>query len=481
MKPTPTALAFLLALFLFVSPTLPAQAQEPARGNIMIILDGSGSMWARVDNQTKIGIAQETLAELIDGLPDDVRAGLVAYGHRTEGDCADVEVLVPLAPVDKARLTEAVRSVTPKGRTPITEAVRMTAQGLRGPEEAMGGETTILLVSDGKETCAGDPCALVKELKASGINFVMDVIGFDVTTEERAQLECMAQAGGGTYYPAKDADQFRQAVAQTARKKSLAASRVHVTALRNGQEFRAYVEITNKETGELAHHDWTYLGQGLTKNLAPGEYVLTVTDDQAAGNPSQSMDILLESGQQREETFDFSSGVIRLATRLDDVPIEAFIEVFETGGDQAVLSTFSDNNEHVAELVLPAGTYDIHVSHRKTKDQPERVIKGMRVDYGTEIEMLSAFDSGLLEVSLVLDGREVAGEIHVLDDKTKSMIWFEKCAPGQPAVFKLSSGVYTLHVDDVKAEGRYAADDLEHVTLPKGLTVKKTITVVPEQ
>jgi hypothetical protein len=108
---------------------------------------------------------------------------------------------VPLGVIDKEKLIEKIKAISPKGKTPITLSVKTTAEKLKTLED----ETTVILVSDGKETCEGDPCALVKQLKESGVRFVMHVIGFDVTEEERNQLECIAGAGGGTYYAAKNA------------------------------------------------------------------------------------------------------------------------------------------------------------------------------------------------------------------------------------------------------------------------------------
>ncbi|MFP4036960.1 MAG: vWA domain-containing protein [Desulfobacteraceae bacterium] len=123
-------------------------------------------MWGEVEGRDKIVIAKEVMAKLIRDLSKDTRAGLVAYGHRRKGDCEDVEELVPMSPLDKEGLIKVVQGLSPKGKTPISHSVKITAEKLRMLEE----ETTIILVSDGKESCGGDPCALVKELKESGKN-----------------------------------------------------------------------------------------------------------------------------------------------------------------------------------------------------------------------------------------------------------------------------------------------------------------------
>ena len=175
---------------------------------------------ARIQSRIKMDVAKEALTGLITELPAAVNVGLTVYGHRQKGDCSDVEELVPLGPPDKETLVGLIQGIAPKGMTPITFSVRKVAEGLKG----IPGETTIILVSDGEETCKGDPCALVRELKASGIKFVLHVIGFDVNEKEKAQLSCMAKAGGGLYYSARNAGELKVA-AQRGRRKERASRR----------------------------------------------------------------------------------------------------------------------------------------------------------------------------------------------------------------------------------------------------------------
>jgi len=197
-------LTVFFSITIFMLPINVAGVTKAQEGNLMFILDASGSMWGQVEGKAKIDIAKEVMAGLIADLPEGLNVGLVAYGHRHKGDCNDVEELTPLGVLDKKELINIINAISPKGKTPITLSVQMTAQKLK----AMEDETTIILVSDGKETCEGDPCVLVRELKQSGIKFIMHVIGFDVTDEEREQLECMAEAGGGMYYAAKNPCEF---------------------------------------------------------------------------------------------------------------------------------------------------------------------------------------------------------------------------------------------------------------------------------
>ncbi|MBU4384396.1 MAG: VWA domain-containing protein [Proteobacteria bacterium] len=191
--------ALLLTALILCAPT--SQAAAPNYPEVVFILDASGSMWGQAGGKAKIAIAKEVMAQAVPGLPAEVRLGLVAYGHRKKGDCSDVEVLVAPGSSDRAGLLNKVQALSPKGKTPIAGSLKQTAEMLKSKEN----ETTIVLVSDGMETCDADPCGVVKALKAGGIKFVLHVVGFDVDAKGKEQLTCLAQAGEGKYFSAGDA------------------------------------------------------------------------------------------------------------------------------------------------------------------------------------------------------------------------------------------------------------------------------------
>lgn len=176
----------------------------------MLVLDASGSMWGRIDGRAKITIAREAVRTMLDDWNPSVELGLVAYGHRRKGDCTDIEVLAPPTPVDAAAFAARVDRITPVGKTPISAAVRLAAETLRSNEQ----KATVILVSDGLETCHANPCALADELEASGVDFTAHVIGFDVAGDSEAgrQLACLAERTGGRYLEAERADQLGAAL-----------------------------------------------------------------------------------------------------------------------------------------------------------------------------------------------------------------------------------------------------------------------------
>ena len=182
-----------------------------AEGKSIIVLDGSGSMWGQIDGRPKLEIAREALAQVLGGLPAETEIGLMAYGHRTKGDCGDIELMVAPAKGTGPAITEAANAMKFLGKTPLSEAVKMAAAELRSTEE----KATVILITDGIETCNADPCALGAELEASGVDFTAHVVGFGLTADEGKQVACLAENTGGKYIEAKDTSSLVEAL-QTA-------------------------------------------------------------------------------------------------------------------------------------------------------------------------------------------------------------------------------------------------------------------------
>ena len=198
--------AAILALAVGV---LPAAGQE--RPNTMIVLDGSGSMWGQVDGVNKIVIARDVLGGILNRFPADENLGLTVYGHRERGSCADIETVVPSGPGTRDAIRAAAEGINPRGKTPMTDAIVAAAEALRYTEE----RATVVLVSDGIETCNPDPCAAAAALEAAGLDFTAHVVGFDVTDPEAlAQMQCLADNTGGTFTTAANADELTQALRQ---------------------------------------------------------------------------------------------------------------------------------------------------------------------------------------------------------------------------------------------------------------------------
>ena len=201
----------LFALSLTMFATVASAQTQP---NTVLVMDASGSMWGQVDGVAKITIAQDVVGDLLSDFPEDQGLGLTVYGHRERGECTDIETVVAPAVGTAAQITAAVNGIKPLGKTPMTDAVIAAAQALRYTEE----KATVILVSDGVETCNPDPCAAARLLEEAGIDFTAHVIGFDVgsDSEALAQMQCIADETGGQFLTADTADQLTAALTQVA-------------------------------------------------------------------------------------------------------------------------------------------------------------------------------------------------------------------------------------------------------------------------
>lgn len=198
LLPIPAAIAFCAVSSL-------AMAGE----NMMLVLDASGSMWGKVDGRSKIEIARETVGGMLRDWKPDNAIGLIAYGHRRKGDCSDIETLIPTGALDRDAYMKTVNGLNALGMTPLSAAVQQAAVALKSSEQ----KATVILVSDGEETCKLDPCAVGTALEKSGVDFTAHVIGFDVTdATHQAQLRCLASTTGGRYFNARDARELSGAL-----------------------------------------------------------------------------------------------------------------------------------------------------------------------------------------------------------------------------------------------------------------------------
>ncbi len=194
--------------FVMVLATLFTNVMAEDNPRAVIIFDASGSMWGQINGKAKIEIARDALKNVVKEWNPNVELGLTVYGHRSKGDCNDIETIIPVGKVDKNKVIRTVMAIKPKGKTPISRSLRKVADEIKYTEE----KATIILISDGKETCDPDPCATAKELEKEGIDFVTHVIGFNVDKKTDAQLECIANATGGEYFSAKNAAALNEAM-----------------------------------------------------------------------------------------------------------------------------------------------------------------------------------------------------------------------------------------------------------------------------
>lgn len=179
---------------------------------MLVILDGSDSMNSPAgDGRTRLEAAKDALGELLGAVPSGARVGLRVYGSEVSGvtrsvGCKDTKLVVPVGPLDKASFKEKVDALEGKGRTPIGRSL------LEAPSDlGSSGRRTVVLISDGGDNCAPPPpCSAARQVARRGLDLSISVVGLQVNPRVRRQLQCIAEAGGGTYVDANDPEALRR-------------------------------------------------------------------------------------------------------------------------------------------------------------------------------------------------------------------------------------------------------------------------------
>ena len=170
---------------------------------VVVAIDGSGSMNSRLGDATRIELARKAAANFIDSLPPEVPAALVVFGQQGSNSgegkrrsCEAIDVGAPMS-ADRNALRSALASVKAVGWTPLAAGLKRAGELLTSSE--VSGEQIVYVVSDGEETCGGDPVAAARELRQGNTRAIVEIIGFGIPKAEARGLQEVAQAGGGNF------------------------------------------------------------------------------------------------------------------------------------------------------------------------------------------------------------------------------------------------------------------------------------------
>ena len=183
--------------------------------NIIIILDSSGSMIETVSGEQKIQIAKDVISNFVKGnLPERTKIGLMVYGHKGSNSvsqkslsCSGIEMIYPLSKLNTSSFTTAVNSFKATGWTPIAGSLEK-AKEVFSQYDGETNSNLVYLISDGIETCDGDPVSVAKELNQSNIKAIINIVGFNVDNQAQQQLQAVSAAGGGEYYKANTSEEM---------------------------------------------------------------------------------------------------------------------------------------------------------------------------------------------------------------------------------------------------------------------------------
>jgi Ca-activated chloride channel family protein len=208
------ALVQLSAVAAWAEPQVPANCRDDA----MIVFDASGSM-AGTDLNTPLGprIAKvkTALAKVLPSVAATRRLGLIDYGPGPYNRCDNIELQLEPTANAASRILEVVDKLVPAGRTPLTSAVREAVKVLGFPAKP----SVVVLLTDGEETCGGDPCGLARLLRSKGGNLTVHVIGYRARDSSvglgMLQSRCLADETGGLYIAVDTTEQLIEALQKT--------------------------------------------------------------------------------------------------------------------------------------------------------------------------------------------------------------------------------------------------------------------------
>jgi hypothetical protein len=187
-----------------------AAGADLAGSAIEIILDASGSMLQRLGSQRRIDIAKETLAKLTsEVIPSGTPFALRVFGKEVGSCQTDLEI--PPAPLNPSAVAAKITALQAKNnaKTPIAASLSAVAEDLGSVQ----GERIVILITDGEETCDGDPAAAIKKLRDAGVEVRVNVVGFAIDDAGlRESFQDWADLGGGAYFDARDAAGLMPAV-----------------------------------------------------------------------------------------------------------------------------------------------------------------------------------------------------------------------------------------------------------------------------
>jgi len=357
-------------------------ASEIETTYVEIILDASNSMNESIDGETKIDTAKRVLSNLVEQWEKEsagkIQMGLRVYGNNFDASktleiaCSDTTLEVPIAENTASSIKQKVSPISALGYTPIAYSLEQTESDFQA-----GQNNVIILISDGKESCKGDPCAVAKKLNEAGIKLKVHVIGFAVDAETKDQLECIADATQGKYYTASNADELQlvaqevkllvseniAAPVQTSKRKKIVLNkpgRINIIKPK-GIDYRPqYVKIRKAGTDETILELYSSNGFGV-KVLPAGRYDVYV-QNQNGGNVLYRKNFEILSG--KEVSVSLNSGFIFQTSSPDVKKSLKYLYVHALPADEELYNLYQAYAWQAQ--VLPPGKYKIYVQYQSS-------------------------------------------------------------------------------------------------------------------
>lgn len=228
----------------------PGPRVPPTR--VIVMIDGSGSMAGTMGGRTKLELAREAASGFVEGLPASVQTSLLVFGQQGNNSqagkarsCSAVDVLAPMS-TDRGGLRTALGQVRAVGWTPLAAGLERAEALLSA--SATPGEQVIYVVSDGEETCGGDPVAVARRINGGRTRAIVNVIGFNLPSGEAAKLGAVAAAGGGGFVNLSTQAELERITAEVKESIRQTDNEVAHSIARTDNRVKTGIAITDAET-----------------------------------------------------------------------------------------------------------------------------------------------------------------------------------------------------------------------------------------
>lgn len=346
------------------------QQKIPEKTRILFLLDGSGSMLGQWENgKSRIDVAKEILTQLVDSLRSnpDLELALRVYGHRyarQSNNCEDSKLEVPFASKNHDNIINKIKDLVPKGVTPITYSLQQAAGDF---PTAQGYRNILILITDGIESCGGDPCTTSKALQSKGVFLRPFIIGLGL--QGGKVLDC-----AGKYFDSDNSNTFNKVLNQTI-KTTFSKTSVSVELLdEHGRptETNVAVSFLNDMTNTPAYEFVHYLDSQGRPDSVYIDPVLSYTVIVNTIPQIIKKNVNIENGKHNVLTFPAPQGhlLVKQEGRKD-----AFSIVVREKSSDPIINTQTANETQrylkgsyeIETLTLPRRRFQVTINPNETK------------------------------------------------------------------------------------------------------------------
>lgn len=493
----PLAAAFAALTWGWISGSTPSVAADPTTA--VIVFDGSGSMWGRLEGerQAKFAIAREALKGPMSAAKPEVMFGLASFGHRRQGDCSDAQVIVPPEAGATERIAASLDKLNPKGKGPVAAGLREASKVLgQGP-----GKRSLILIHDDADNCGVDVCTLLGELQSNAPGLVVHSVGLGLKTDDTAKMQCLTGPTGGKLFDARSAAQVGSAIEEVVRLAALDARPVTpAAALKPPPSERPKVapespggrkplakdgppalRLATLLAGETVPSNrpvrWvvidssgtelaTVTGQDVVVPLPAGRYTVEVSDGLIERR--EAIAVADKGHTPLDVTLDAGTIALPSASQLRTSSAMLTIGEAAQGGRGRSVAVMA-MREAPERLVLPPGKYVVGLEQGGARwQQAVDIAKGATVDLG------KARPFGNLAVSVT--GRDAAARPQVLlqvmvdDPEAPRGLREVARAAGAEAEFTLPAGTYAV----IAKQGTFEVRD--RLSIGSGDVVRRSMS-----